>query len=236
MSDALCERQDVAQRAQQKNMIGKLRGIVDESTEDSVILDVNGVGYVVFCSSRTLSALQPGAAASLVIETHVREDHIHLYGFADTLEREWFRLLTSVQGVGAKMAQAIQGTFDADGLSRTIGAQDKTGLTRVKGIGPKVAERIVTELKSKVVKMGALPMPSHSGAIGEPVTAAAKGKSKKTTAPQARIMDDAVSALTNLGYTRTDAFTVVAGLLQRHEGQEPKLDDLIRLGLKELAR
>lgn len=218
-------------------MIGKLRGIVDESTEDSVIIDVNGVGYVVFCSSRTLSALQPGAAASLVIETHVREDHIHLFGFVDTLEREWFRLLTSVQGVGAKMAQAIQGTFDADGLSRTIGAQDKTGLTRVKGIGPKVAERIVTELKSKVVKMGALPMPMHSGTVVESsAPTAPKGKAKKSAAPQARTMDDAVSALTNLGYTRTDAFTVVAGILQRSEGEEPKLNDLIRLGLKELAR
>lgn len=213
-------------------MIGKLRGIVDESTEDSVILDVNGVGYVVFCSSRTLQNLQTGATASLVIETHVREDHINLYGFTDALEREWFRLLTSVQGVGAKMAQAIQGTFDADGLSRTIGAQDKTGLTRVKGIGPKVAERIVTELKSKVVKMGALPMPANSGAVE---VKAAKGK--KSPAPaQPRIMDDAVSALTNLGYTRTDAFAVVAGILQRNPDETPRLDDLIRLGLKELAR
>lgn len=210
---------------------------MDETTEDSVILDVNGVGYVVFCSSRTLGALQTGGAASLVIETHVREDHIHLYGFADTLEREWFRLLTSVQGVGAKMAQAIQGVFDADGLSRTIGAQDKTGLTRVKGIGPKVAERIVTELKSKVVKMGALPMPTHSGVVEIAESTPAKGKGKKAAAaPQARIMDDAVSALTNLGYTRTDAFTVVAGILQRNGEDAPKLDDLIRLGLKELAR
>ncbi|MBM3617636.1 MAG: Holliday junction branch migration protein RuvA [Alphaproteobacteria bacterium] len=217
-------------------MIGKLRGIVDESTEDSVILDVNGVGYVVFCSSRTLSALQPGAAATLVIETHVREDHIHLYGFADALEREWFRLLTGVQGVGAKMAQAIQGTFDADGLSRTIGAQDKTGLTRVKGIGPKVAERIVTELKSKVVKMGALPMPTNSGVVEIADAKPAKGKKSAGTTAQPRIMDDAVSALTNLGYTRTDAFTVVAGILQRNPDETPKLDDLIRLGLKELAR
>lgn len=214
-------------------MIGKLRGIVDESTEDSVILDVNGVGYVVFCSSRTLQKLQPGTTASLVIETHVREDHIHLYGFSDVLEREWFRLLTSVQGVGAKMAQAVQGTFDADALSRTIGAQDKTGLTRVKGIGPKVAERIVTELKSKVVKMGALPMPSNSGAVELKTV---KGKKSAAAPAQPRIMDDAVSALTNLGYTRTDAFAVVAGILQRNPDETPKLDDLIRLGLKELAR
>lgn len=214
-------------------MIGKLRGIVDESNEDSVIIDVNGVGYVVFCSSRTLQDLQPGAAAELVIETHVREDHIHLFGFASVAEREWFRLLTSVQGVGAKMAQAIQGTFDADGLSRTIGAQDKTGLTRVKGIGPKVAERIVTELKSKVVKMGVLPMPATSGAVELKTV---KGKKPTAASAQPRIMDDAVSALTNLGYTRTDAFTVVAGILQRTEGEAPRLDDLIRLGLKELAR
>lgn len=208
-------------------MIGKLRGIVDESTEDSAVIDVGGVGYVVFCSSRTLSNLQPGAAVSLVIETHVREDHIHLFGFENNLEREWFRLLNSVQGVGAKMAQAILGVFDADSLTRTIGAQDKTALTRVKGIGPKVAERIITELKSKVVSLGAMPMPA--------VTAGTKTSAKPQDAKQPRVIDDAVSALTNLGYPRTEAFGVITTILQRNS-DEPKLDELIRLGLKELAR
>lgn len=214
-------------------MIGKLRGTVDETTEDSVILDVNGVGYVVFCSARTLSGLQVGEAASLVIETHVREDHIHLYGFASVADREWFRLLTSVQGVGAKMGQAILGTLDPDVLSRTIGAQDKTGLTRVSGVGPKLAERIITELKSKVAKMGVLPMPANSGTMTAANGKAAPATSTKT--PEGRVMEDAVSALTNLGYNRTDAFSAVSTILH-NEGQDTKLDTLIRLGLKELAR
>lgn len=213
-------------------MIGKLRGIVDETSEDSAIIDVNGVGYVVFCSTRTLSNLEHGAAAELVIETHVREDHIHLYGFASVSEREWFRLLTSVQGVGAKMGQAILGTLDTETLLRVIGAQDKTGLTRVSGVGPKLAERIITELKSKVAKMGVLPMPAHSGALP-----AAKGKAAPAvtlTTPESRVMEDAISALTNLGYNRTDAFSAVSKVLHS-EGQDTRLDTVIRLGLKELS-
>jgi holliday junction DNA helicase RuvA len=212
-------------------MIGKLRGKVDETTEDSVVIDVSGVGYVVFCSSRTLSGLQAGAAAELLIITHVREDHIHLYGFANPAEREWFNLLTSVQGVGAKMGLAILGTLDPDSLSRTIGAQDKTGLTRAPGVGPKLAERIVTELKSKVAKMGVLPMPANTGAL--PASKAAPKANAKT--PEGRVMEDAVSALTNLGYNRTEAFTAVSTVLN-NEGADTKLDMLIRLGLKELAR
>jgi holliday junction DNA helicase RuvA len=215
-------------------MIGKLRGIVDETTEDSAIIDVNGVGYVVFCSTRTLSNLQTGAAAELVIETHVREDHIHLYGFSSISEREWFRLLTSVQGVGAKMGQAILGTLNADELLRTIGAQDKTGLTRAPGVGPKLAERIITELKSKVAKMGVMPMPANSGAL----PAAKGGKAapaKNVKTPEGRVMEDAISALTNLGYNRTDAFSAVSTVLH-NEGQDTKLDTLILLGLKELSK
>lgn len=213
-------------------MIGKLRGIVDETSEDSAIIDVNGVGYVVFCSTRTLSNLEHGAAAELVIETHVREDHIHLYGFASVSEREWFRLLTSVQGVGAKMGQAILGTLDTETLLRVIGAQDKTGLTRVSGVGPKLAERIITELKSKVAKMGVLPMPANTGALP-----AAKGKATPAAninTPEGRVMEDAISALTNLGYNRTDAFSAVSKVLHS-EGQDARLDTVIRLGLKELS-
>lgn len=197
-----------------------------------MILDVGGVGYVVFCSPRTLGNLQPAAAAELLIITHVREDHIHLYGFASLAEREWFNLLTSVQGVGAKMGLAILGTLSPDELSRTIGAQDKTGLTRAPGVGPKLAERIITELKGKVAKMGVLPMPANSGALP-----AAKGKPAAKAdlkSPEGRVMEDAISALTNLGYNRTEAFSAVSTVMQR-EG-EVKLDALIRLGLKELAR
>ena len=212
-------------------MIGKLRGIVDETTEDSVILDVNGVGYVVVCSGRTLSGLVQGEAAALVIETHVREDHIHLYGFSSAADKEWFLLLTSVQGVGAKMGQAILGVMDPDALSRTIGAQDKTSLTRVNGVGPKLAERIITELKTKVAKMGVLPMPTHSGTLSQ----ASKATAPSLKTPQGRLVEDAVSALTNLGYNRTDAFSAVTGILHR-EGDNGALDTLIRQGLKELAK
>ena len=219
-------------------MIGKLRGKVDECTEDSVIIDVNGVGYVVFCSGRTLQMLQKGASAELVIETHVREDHIHLFGFANVVEREWFRLLTSVQGVGAKIALAILSALDPDALARTIGAQDKTGLSRVKGIGPKVAERLVVELKSKVAKMGVMPMPVHSGVVVEATAKGKAAKGKKSDGGQSRIMEDAVSALVNLGYNRTEAFTAVATALQQQADNDspPQLDALIRFGLKELAR
>lgn len=212
-------------------MIGKLRGIVDESGEDYVILDVGGVGYVVFCSSRTLMNLPGrGEAAELVIETHVREDHIHLYGFASVYERDWFRLLTSVQGVGVKMGQAILGLLEPDALLRTIGAQDKTGLTRVSGVGPKLAERIITELKSKVAKMGGATIPSSPAPV-------AKIKGSKAEAKQeTRIVEDAVSALVNLGYNRTEAFTAITTALQKQEGETPQLDVLIRHGLKELAR
>lgn len=222
-------------------MIGKLRGRVDESDAESVIIDVGGVGYVVFCSGRTLMNLPgKGEPAELIIETHVREDHIHLYGFANVRERDWFRLLMTVQGVGAKMAQAILGTLDPDTLIRTIGAQDKTGLTRVSGVGPKLAERLVTELKSKVAKMpsGGLTMPANTGtAQAHDVPAKGKGKKGKAAAPAAgNTMDDAVSALVNLGYNRTDAFTAVARTLQNTDNDVPTLDSVIRLSLKELAR
>ena len=217
-------------------MIGKLRGLVDEQTEDSVIIDVNGVGYVVFASGRTLGSL-PGAgeATELVIETHVREDHIHLYGFATSAERDWFRLLGSVQGVGAKVALAILGTLDPDTMTRAVGAQDTTAFTQVKGVGPKVAQRIVSELKSQVAKMGAAALPAPTGSA---TSAKSKGKSAPAApATQDTRMQDAVSALVDLGYNRTEAFTVIAQALQNDEGDNPPtLDELIRLGLKGLAR
>src|SRR5688572_6061603 len=119
-------------------MIGKLTGIVDDIEEDSVLIDVGGVGYTVYCSQRTLAALAPGNAAMLTIETHVREDHIHLYGFPDAIEREWFRLLTSVQRVGAKMALAILGTLTPEHLLRAIVARDTSAFSRISGVGPKL--------------------------------------------------------------------------------------------------
>lgn len=203
-------------------MIGKLKGLVDTLAEDHVILDVHGVGYVVFCSTKTLAQLpNTGEATTLVIETHVREDHIHLYGFQNAIERDWFRLLTTVQGVGVRMGLAILGTFSPEQIANLIAAQDKKMLTSVSGVGPKLAERIITELKNKVA---ALPTSAH--VIDLP--------SKSSKAPAApSVNEDAVSALVNLGYGRSEAFAAVARITQQKENAS--LDELIRGGLRDLA-
>lgn len=205
-------------------MIGKLRGIVESLSEDSVIIDVGGVGYVVFASAKTLAKLpEVGGAASLLIETHVREDHIHLYGFANAAEREWFRLLTTVQGVGVKVALAILGTYAPEDLAPIIGAQDKKSMSAVSGIGPKLAERIVVELKNSVAKM-----PFATVAEFAPKD---KKAAKKDTKPS--LQEDAVSALSHLGYSRMEAFTAVSRALQAVP--EASLDTLITNALRELA-
>lgn len=134
-------------------MIGKLRGRIDEISEDSVLIDVGGVGYVVFASQRTLQNLRVGEAATLTIETHVREDHFHLYGFESAVEREWFRLLTTVQRVGNKVALVIMSAYSPQQLATAILSKDTGAFSRIKGIGASLAERIVTELKDKVAKM-----------------------------------------------------------------------------------
>lgn len=203
-------------------MIAMLAGIVDQLGTDNLVLDVNGVGYLVFASTRTLGrAPGRGEPLRLLIETHVREDHIHLYGFVDEGERGWFRLLTTVQGVGARLALAILSVLAPDALTNAILAQDKAALTRADGVGPKLATRIVTELRDKV---GAL-------AIGP----AAGTSSARAAAAEASAAGDAVSALVNLGYSRSDAFGAVAEAARRL-GPEPSLDALIRVGLKELGQ
>jgi len=199
-------------------MIAKLTGVIDSKTTDTAIVDVGGVGYQAFCSARTLTRLPAaGGAISLFIETHVREDHIHLYGFIDAAEREWFRLLTTVQGVGAKLALAILGVLSSTDLTQAILVQDKTSLTRASGVGPKLAARIVAELKDKV-----------GGIALGPVAAVAAAT--EASGPVA----DAVSALVNLGYRRTEAFGAVAQAAKRL-GPSAALDALIRAGLKELS-
>ena len=199
-------------------MIAKLTGVIDSKGADAAIVDVGGVGYQVFCSARSLARLPAaGGAISLFIETHVREDHIHLYGFIDAAEREWFRLLTTVQGVGAKLALAILGVLSSGDLTQAILVQDKTSLTRASGVGPKLAARIVAELKDKVGGIALGPVAAVAGAT-EP------------TGPVA----DAVSALINLGYRRTEAFGAVAQAAKRL-GPNAALDALIKAGLKELS-
>lgn len=194
-----------------------------------MILDVNGVGYLVFASARTLAACPPrGGSMSVLTETHVREDHIHLYGFATAAERVWFRTLTTVQGVGVKMAMAILSAMAPEQILTAIAAQDKKALTIVSGVGPKLAERIVTELKSQAVKLGAAGFSMPAAHAGD---APAKGKKAATVPPS--LIEDALSALVHLGYNRSEAFTVVMRLQQ--EKPEAKLDALIRDSLRELA-
>jgi Holliday junction DNA helicase RuvA len=208
-------------------MIAALNGLVDSIGEDSVIVDVGGVGYLVFGSSRTLAALpRVGEAVSLRIDTHVREDHIHLYGFSTEAERAWFRLLTTVQGVGARVALAIQSALAPTDLARAIAAGDKPALGRASGVGPKLAARIATELKDKA---GALEL-GMGGHLPDKGTA--KGQADGLGDEQR--VSDAVSALVNLGYGRTEAYGAVIEVA-REMGDDSPLQALIRGGLTRLG-
>jgi holliday junction DNA helicase RuvA len=205
-------------------MIGKLKGIVDEIGEDHCLIDVGGVGYVAHCSARTLSSLGgAGEAATLFIETYVREDMIRLYGFGSALEREWFRLLQNVQGVGAKVALAVLSTLTPAELANAIALRDIAMVARAPGVGKKVAERIVTELKTKAPAFAG----EATGTIG------LKQELGEGVAPAP--VSDAVSALSNLGYSRDIAANAVAAAL-KSAGEGADTGTLIRLGLKELAR
>ncbi|MGB4058271.1 MAG: Holliday junction branch migration protein RuvA [Alphaproteobacteria bacterium] len=207
-------------------MIGKLSGIIDSFADNHVILDVSGVGYVVFASRRTLSRIgQTGGAASLLIDTHVREDHIHLYGFADAVEQRWFRLLTSVQGVGAKVALSILSSCPAEKLGVIIASQDKAAMTAAEGVGPKLGVRILTELKDKAGKIE-IPLTLHPSPLKE------RESARSVQGEGNDVASDAVSALVNLGYARADAYTAVAKAAQN---ANDNLQDLIRLALKELS-
>ena len=207
-------------------MIAKLTGILDSAREGQAVIDVNGVGYLVFCSARTLASLPPrGQAASLAIETHVREDHIHLYGFANDAEREWFKLLTTVQGVGAKVALAILSVLSPTEVAQAIVAGDRTAVARADGVGPKLAQRVVTELKDKAGSIGlAHGMPAATATFGKPAEGAEEDGE----------LADAVSALVNLGYKRVEAFGAVSSA-SRKLGRKVAAADLIRAGLKELG-
>ena len=205
-------------------MIGKLKGLIDSYGEDYVILDVQGVGYQVHCASRTLQALpQAGEAAVLSIETYVREDQIKLFGFRSDMEREWFRLLQTVQGVGAKVALAVLSTLPPADLANAIALRDKAAISRTPGVGAKVAERIVAELKDKAPAFASV----------DPVIAQLAGAVDDRSAP--RPVSDAISALVNLGYGAPQASAAIAAA-SRSAGEGAETAMLIRLGLKELAK
>ena len=203
-------------------MIAKLKGVVESVDDGAAVIDVNGVGYLVSASSRTLRDLVVGQPATVLVETIVREDAIALYGFLETAERDWFRILTTVQGVGARVALSILSTLSPDEIARAIAAGDQARLTRPAGVGPKLAARLATELKDKAAAFGVAPAPSRAAATAAPVSGGS-------------VNEDAVSALVNLGYRRVEAFGAVARVTQRL-GEGAQLDAVIRAGLQELAR
>ena len=203
-------------------MIASLAGIVDSLGPEGAIVDVGGVGYLTFCSTRTLDRLPPpGAPARLLVETHVREDHIHLYGFIDAAERDWFRRLTTVQGVGARLALAILSAVAPDALTLAIVAQDKAMLARAEGVGPRLAARIVNELRDKV--RGLTPPSLPGPAVGTPPPGLDAA------------VADAVSALENLKIGRAEAYGAVTAAAQRL-GAGAAVEALITAGLQELGK
>lgn len=209
-------------------MFAKLTGTIDTIMTDSLILDVGGVGYHVFASGKTLSVIgNRGDGASLLIITHVREDHITLYGFASASEQEWFKLLTSVQGVGARSALNILSACPPDRLMIAIAAQDSALLRQAEGVGPKLAARIVTELKDKAQGLS----------LKSTVAPAPKTKTSKSTSAEqpttTAIDNDAISALINLGYGRSEAFSAVVNA--RAKSNDNSVEGLIKLALKELS-
>lgn len=206
-------------------MIAKLSGLLDSTGLDWAVIDVNGVGYLVSASTRTLRRLgSPGASVSVLTDMWVSEDKIALYGFADAGERDWFRLLTTVQGVGARVALNLLSALAPDRLTNAIAAQDKTSLCEADGVGPKLAARILNELKDKVATLATTQMTASQMASG----------SGQPAAPATNV-GDAVSALVNLGYRRIEAFTAVNKAAQAL-GAEAEVSSLIRAGLKELSQ
>ena len=205
-------------------MIGKLKGIIDSYGDDFIIVDVGGVGYVVHCSARTLQALPAqGEPVVLAIETHVREDQIRLFGFLSDVEREWFRLLQTVQGVGTKVALSVLGTLAPAELATATALRDKAMIARSPGVGPKVAERIVTELRDKAPAYAAV----------DPAVVRLSGELDDRRAPKPVL--DAISALVNLGYGQPQAAAAIAAAA-KGAGEGTGTAVLIRLGLKELSR
>ncbi len=216
-------------------MIAKLRGLVDTIGEDYCIVDVNGVGYLVFVSAKTIAKLAVGIEASLLIETVVREDSITLFGFADALEKEWFNTLTKVQGVGAKVCLSILSALSPMQLAQAVSAQDKASFTRANGVGSKLAARIVTELKDKVVMA---PVAEFAKEVNMNLSVNEQTENYQdalvSRADDPSKMEDAISALVNLGYQRLEAYRAVNLALNNHPDAD--VSELIKLSLKEFAK
>ena len=200
-------------------MIAKLQGILDTLQDNGAIINVGGVGYFIFGSSRTLSDLgNVGDTVTVHVETHVREDHIHLFGFLTQDERAWFQLLQTVQGVGAKAALSILSALSTNEISESLVAKDKNSFCRAEGVGPKLADRILNELKDKSpILVGPMHQSSHS---------------KKADVDQ--IFEDAVSAMVNLGYSRLEAHKAATAVRSK-SGDDETIDQLISLSLRELG-
>ncbi len=216
-------------------MIARLKGIVEALDTDTAILDVQGVGYLVACPSRTLSKMAVGQPAALWIETVVREDAISLYGFMDATEKAWFKKLTTVQGVGAKVGLALLTVLPPDALARAIAAGDKAAIGRANGVGPKLAQRILTELKDKVADLAGIGV-TMAPTVSVPVAvSSAKSAVPADVDPRIAITNDAVSALANLGYGQSDAFAVVSSILAAAGDDVPTVEAVLAKALKDMA-
>ncbi len=201
-------------------MIGKLKGNIDSIFVDHLILDVAGVGYIIFCSSKTLGKLEVGTSISLLIETHVREDHIHLYGFMTLVEKQLFLLLTTVKGVGNKVSLSMLSAFTPEQIINCIAINDKMAYKSLPGVGPKIWERIIIELKDKVVGSSVYSQVfSHNTGVRDINTS---------------ISQDAISALVNLGINKADSYQIVCNVLASEP--EININDLIKKSLKQLAK
>ena len=218
-------------------MIAKLKGIIDNIGEDCCIIDVNGVGYLVNMSSKTLSKLSQGEYTTLLIETVIKEDSITLFGFQSPWEKEWFNTLTKIQGVGGKVCLAILSALSPAELSQAISAQDKTPFQRASGVGPKLATRLVTELKDKIVTIPVEYLSSTN------LNTVFKGEKEQTEQPIAlepqadetySKTEDLTSALTNLGYQKIDAYRVASSICLQNKDAD--IGTLIRLALKEFNK
>lgn len=209
-------------------MIARLKGIIDYIDKDNVIIDINGVGYQVFCSASTILSLQIGKEVIFDIITVVKEDSFTLYGFASVLDKQWFEILTSVQGVGAKVGLAIQSVHTSDSLFTAVASGDSLAFTQANGVGPKLANRIVLELKDKVAKTN---FTQNSITKPEPNVANIDNNSVNNS-----VVEDTISALINLGYNRSNAFTAVGKVVKNMNGEEEvTVADIVPLALNELS-